>query len=69
MNKIYSHLEQIDIIGKLADLKDLHYQNTLAISSVIELLIDKGLLTAEEIRAKAAQLDEASIPRPSNPTL
>ncbi|WP_248929294.1 hypothetical protein [Paenibacillus hamazuiensis] len=68
MNRVQPHLSTIDLIGKLADLKDQHYRNTLALSAVIELLIEKGCITAEEIRSKAAQLDAASIPHPADPT-
>jgi hypothetical protein len=59
MNQIHSHLEQVDYIGKLADLKEQHYQNTLILSAVLELLLEKGLLTHQDIETKAAQLDEA----------
>jgi hypothetical protein len=58
MNKI-SHLDQVDYIGKLADLKEQHYQNTLILSAMLELLLEKGLLTHQDIEQKAAQLDEA----------
>ncbi|WP_010279091.1 hypothetical protein [Paenibacillus senegalensis] len=61
------HLQEVDIIGKLADLKLEHYKNTLAISAVIELLIDKGVITREEVEAKAKQLDQV-IPGPGSPT-
>ncbi|MNW55855.1 hypothetical protein D3C74_335430 [compost metagenome] len=43
--------------AKLADLKEEHYRNTLALSTIIELLIDKGILTREEVERKAAELD------------
>jgi hypothetical protein len=59
MNQIFSHLDQIDYIGKLADLKEQHYQNTLILSAMLELLLEKGLLTHQDIENKAAQLDEA----------
>ncbi len=68
MNRISSHLNDIDIIGKLADLKDEHYKNTLVLSAMIELLIDKNLITMEEIEAKAAELDlELSSPEIDHP--
>jgi len=47
----------IDLIGKLADLKQDHYRLTLAVSTLMELLIEKGLLQQEDISRKAAELD------------
>ncbi len=41
MNRIQSQLNEIDMIGKLADLKEEHYLNTLIMSAVVELLIEK----------------------------
>jgi hypothetical protein len=56
-NRIDPHLQEINIIGKLADLKDSHYRQTLALSAIIELLIDKQIFTREELEIKAAELD------------
>lgn len=58
--------EHIDLIAKLADLKDQHYRNTLALTAVLDLLTEKGLLTEQEIRSKAAQLEELTL-REANP--
>lgn len=55
-----SAMDTINLIGKLADLKDSHYRNTLALSAVIDLLIEKGILTAQEIATRAARLDADS---------
>lgn len=52
MNRIQSHLLEVDLIGKLADLKDNHYQHVVALGAIIELLIEKGLITQEEIERK-----------------
>jgi len=68
MNRIHSHLEEVDYIGKLADLKEDHYANTLVLSAVIELLLDKGILTRDEIGNKAAELD-ANYPSAEHPTV
>ncbi|MGF7049324.1 hypothetical protein J2T13_003834 [Paenibacillus sp. DS2015] len=48
----------VSMIAKLADLKDEHYLNTLAISTMLELLVDKGIFTREEMENKAAELDQ-----------
>ena len=50
-------MDLVHIAAKLGDLKDEHYRNTLALSTVIELLIDKGLLTREEVASKAEELN------------
>jgi hypothetical protein len=54
-------MRDIDIIGQIADLKDVDYRNTLAIASLIELLIEKGLFTRQEFTRKARELDTATV--------
>lgn len=51
--------ETIQLYGTLADMKDLAYKNTLAVTALIELLIEKGVITAAEMAAKAQKLDAA----------
>lgn len=61
-NRISAHLDAVNLIGKLADLKESHYQQGLLLNAVIELLIDKGLVTAQELAVRAEALDkEAAI--------
>lgn len=50
-------LNTINVIGQIADLKDTDYKNTLAITVLIELLIEKKLFTREEFTHKARELD------------
>jgi hypothetical protein len=57
MNRITSHLQEIDMIGKLADMKESNYKNTLLLTALVELLIDKGLFTRKEILSKARDLE------------
>ncbi|TVY10853.1 hypothetical protein FPZ49_06360 [Paenibacillus cremeus] len=57
MNRVHSPLEEIEWIGKLADLKEGHYQHALLLSAVIELLIEKGIITAHELASKAHALE------------
>ncbi|WP_438445150.1 hypothetical protein [Gorillibacterium sp. sgz5001074] len=65
-------MDYVDLVGKLADLKEEHYRTTLALTAIMELLTEKGLLTEQEIRSKAAALDVlvnlAPTPRGANPT-
>lgn len=54
-------LNTINVIGQIADLKDTDYKNTLAITVLIELLIEKKLFTREEFAHKARELDTISL--------
>lgn len=56
MNRIRSHLQEVDLIGKLADLKQDHYHHVVALGSIVELLIDKGIITREELEQKISSL-------------
>ncbi|MGO4539083.1 hypothetical protein [Paenibacillus sp. YIM B09110] len=49
--------EHVQLVAKLADLKDDHYRTVLALSAMLELFIEKGLLTREELSAKQEELD------------
>lgn len=53
--------QDIEIISQLADLKEIDYRNTLAIATLIELFIEKGLCTRQEFTRKAKELDAATI--------
>jgi hypothetical protein len=50
-------MDEVHMIAKLADLKEEHYKHSLMISAITELLIEKGILTADELQARATQLD------------
>lgn len=49
--------ERIDLIGALADMKEVDYKNTLAITTLIDLLVGKGIITAAEFATRARELD------------
>lgn len=57
MTRILSHLDEINVIGKLADLKEEHYRNLLVLSGIVELLIEKGILSEQELHSKLTDLD------------
>lgn len=57
-------MNEINVIAKLADLKEDHYHHLLTLSTLIELLIEKGILTREEIDRKALDLDHFMVPPP-----
>ncbi|MFZ5353154.1 MAG: hypothetical protein ACOZCL_10590 [Bacillota bacterium] len=54
-------MNKLDLIGQIADLKELDYRNTLAIASIIELLIDKGIINRSDIASKAYELENATL--------
>lgn len=62
MNHIHRVFQEVDIIGKLADLKDQHYRNTLLLSAIVELLVEKNLLTTDDLDRKIKQLDQLAMP-------
>jgi len=47
----------LDLAARMGDMKDDQYRQLLALSTLIELLVDKGLLTPEEIRAKSLHME------------
>lgn len=51
----------VDIVGQIADLKDVDYKNTLALATLVELLAEKGLFSKQEFAQKAQDLDRASL--------
>lgn len=63
----------INLIGQLADMKEDQYHLTLALSTIMELLVEKGMITQEDISQKANDLhkwlmDEPQISREPYPT-
>ena len=48
---------EVELGARMADMQEVDYRNTLAIASLIELLIEKGLVDAEELRRKSLELD------------
>jgi len=49
--------ETIHLYASLADLKDVMYKNTLGLTALIELLVQKGVISKEEIALTAQKLD------------
>lgn len=54
-------MTKLDIVGQIADMKELDYKNTLAIASIIEVLIDKGVINRNDIAHKALQLETMTL--------
>lgn len=59
-----SPMDEVNLVAKLADLKESHYRTTLLVSALTELLVSKGILTGEEIARMARELSEADAPSP-----
>ncbi|QTH42854.1 hypothetical protein J4772_36405 [Cohnella sp. LGH] len=47
----------LDLASQVSDMKHDNYKQLLALSTLIELLVDKGILTPEEIRQKASEME------------
>jgi len=50
-------MDEVHMIGKLADMKDEFYKHSLMLSAITELLIEKGIVSADELQARATHLD------------
>ncbi|MNP66517.1 hypothetical protein D3C76_1622390 [compost metagenome] len=58
MNSFFSTPQnEVHILAKLADIKEEHYQQLVTLSAMMELFIEKGILTREEIQKKVDELD------------
>lgn len=57
MESFGTSMDLVQFIGKLGDLKDEHYHLVLVQSAMIELLIDKGLFSRQELERKIAEMD------------
>jgi hypothetical protein len=50
--------DQVNAIAQLSDLKEAHYRNTLALSALIEILVEKGVLSPDDFHRKAAGMEQ-----------
>lgn len=51
-------MDKVEMIAQLADIKDYLYRTTLGLTSLIEVLIDEGMITREQLLAKANELEK-----------
>lgn len=58
MKKINSLPDNVNIISQIADLKENDYTNLLFLTSLIELLIEKGIITHQELANITSQADD-----------
>jgi len=47
-----------DFLNELSHLKEVDYKNTLIITSIIEVLVEKKIVTRKEIFEKSIYLDK-----------
>lgn len=52
---------KIDLLAQLSDLKEIDYRNTLAIASIIEILIEKKIIAKDDVVKKSQELDSLTI--------
>jgi len=50
-------MNDLNLVGQIADLKENNYKNTLVISALIEVLIEKGVFSRKELIKKIEELD------------
>lgn len=54
-------MTKLDLVSQLANLKEIEYKNTLAIASIIELMIEKGMIDRFDIAKKAYELENLTL--------
>ncbi len=52
-----SAIDRINVNAQIADLKEIAYRQNLIISALVELLLEKNVLTENEIISRAWFLD------------
>lgn len=54
-------MSEVDILYQISNLKEIDYKNTLVLTSLVELLIDKGIITRKELLNKTRDLDSIAV--------
>ncbi len=54
-------MDILDFASQIGDMKHVEYRNTLAITSIIEILLEKNIITKEDIAKKAGELDQMAL--------
>jgi hypothetical protein len=53
----FNPYDHVNLLAQLADLKEIDYQNTLVITAIVELLVEKGLISRNDILQKTKELE------------
>lgn len=56
-------MNNIEYLLDLAEIKDTEYKNTLALISLIDLLVEKGIITRKEIAKKSKEISKLKTAR------
>lgn len=59
-------MNKLDIVAQIGDIKEVEYRNTLAITSIIEVLLEKNIISRDDIAKKAEELDKLALLETSN---
>jgi len=54
-------MSDVDILYQISKLKETDYNNTLLLTSLIEILIEKKIITKTELAARSKKLDEYAV--------
>lgn len=57
LNKTNSTIDIINVIGCIADLKEVDYKNTLTLSAILELLFEKKIINKDEFEKMYIKLN------------
>lgn len=52
-------MDKLEIYNHILNIKETEYKNTLVIASIIEILIEKGIINKFDISIKAKELDKS----------
>ncbi len=56
---LWTAKEKIDVMARFSDLAAADYRLLLGLDALIELMVEKGLLTREEFEARCRRLNQA----------
>ncbi|KAB3529283.1 hypothetical protein F8154_14880 [Alkaliphilus pronyensis] len=54
-------MNNVDVVAQISDLKETDYRNTLAIATLIELLIENKIITRQQFAKKSYHLDNMTL--------
>lgn len=58
MNGRLSPMSEVNMMASLADLKEVDYKNTLLLTSLIEILLEKNFMSQKDLDEKIKELDQ-----------
>ena len=59
-------MDDVNMIGKLADLKEAYYKQSLLLTALTELLMEKGMVSSDELLLRSTQLELLDFTHPPN---